>query len=223
MAIIFCVLSIVIVFIGNSLCRQKKSAHEIENKLRDIIDDQKNIILTLSHEKEAVQAITESQSKEIRRLVSLLEETKHKLDFYKNIEEDSGNLNTSADTKSREELLQKAVMQITADKDQMAAIALSHDDSKSVLDDEQASICKEIENSNRNYFITGKAGTGKSFLLDIFIKTTKKKHIVLAPTGMAALNVGGATLHSTFGYDNLEKFDIDSLSENKISLKSEKN
>lgn len=57
-----------------------------------------------------------------------------------------------------------------------------------------------IENSNKNVFITGKAGTGKSTLLDYFRSTTKKKIAVLAPTGVASINVRGQTIHSFFGF-----------------------
>lgn len=53
-----------------------------------------------------------------------------------------------------------------------------------------------MEHSNRHIFITGRAGTGKSTLLDYFRKTTRKKIAVLAPTGVAALNVQGQTIHS---------------------------
>lgn len=53
-----------------------------------------------------------------------------------------------------------------------------------------------MENSTKNIFITGKAGTGKSTLLEYFRDTTKKKIAVLAPTGVAALNVKGQTIHS---------------------------
>lgn len=49
-------------------------------------------------------------------------------------------------------------------------------------------------------FITGKAGTGKSTLLRYFIDNTKKNVAVLAPTGIAALNVGGQTIHSFFKF-----------------------
>lgn len=57
-----------------------------------------------------------------------------------------------------------------------------------------------MENSNRNVFITGRAGTGKSTLLHYFRLTTKKKVVVLAPTGVAALNVKGQTIHSFFKF-----------------------
>jgi len=57
-----------------------------------------------------------------------------------------------------------------------------------------------MENTNRHAFITGKAGTGKSTLLDYFRQTTRKEVAVLAPTGVAALNVQGQTIHSFFGF-----------------------
>ena len=57
-----------------------------------------------------------------------------------------------------------------------------------------------IENTSRSVFITGKAGTGKSTLLRYFRKHTAKDVIVLASTGVAALNVGGETIHSFFGF-----------------------
>ena len=57
-----------------------------------------------------------------------------------------------------------------------------------------------MENSNRSIFITGRAGTGKSTMLSYFRHTTKKKVAVLAPTGVAALNVKGQTIHSFFRF-----------------------
>ncbi|TGX83552.1 hypothetical protein E5358_02590 [Palleniella muris] len=55
-----------------------------------------------------------------------------------------------------------------------------------------------IERTRNSLFFTGKAGTGKSTFLRHIDATTKKKHIILAPTGIAAINVGGQTLHSFF-------------------------
>ncbi|MFH1711721.1 MAG: DEAD/DEAH box helicase [Patescibacteria group bacterium] len=57
-----------------------------------------------------------------------------------------------------------------------------------------------LENSNEHIFLTGRAGTGKSTLLKYFRSKTDKKHVVLAPTGVAALNVKGQTIHSFFGF-----------------------
>ncbi len=55
-----------------------------------------------------------------------------------------------------------------------------------------------IHYTRNSLFLTGKAGTGKSTLLRYIASTTKKKHVILAPTGIAAINAGGVTLHSFF-------------------------
>lgn len=57
---------------------------------------------------------------------------------------------------------------------------------------------KLIQYTHQSVFLTGKAGTGKSTFLKYVCQHTKKKHIVLAPTGIAAINAGGSTLHSFF-------------------------
>ena len=69
---------------------------------------------------------------------------------------------------------------------------LLNDDFKYALD--------ALEKTGNSMFITGKAGTGKSTLLQLFRNTTRKKAAVLAPTGVAALNVQGQTIHSFFGF-----------------------
>ncbi len=55
-----------------------------------------------------------------------------------------------------------------------------------------------INQTNRSIFLTGKAGTGKTTLLKQIIETTHKNAVVVAPTGIAALNAGGVTIHSFF-------------------------
>ncbi len=55
-----------------------------------------------------------------------------------------------------------------------------------------------LQYTRQSVFLTGKAGTGKSTFLKHICHITKKKHIVLAPTGIAAINAGGNTLHSFF-------------------------
>ncbi len=57
-----------------------------------------------------------------------------------------------------------------------------------------------MEESAKNVFVTGKAGTGKSTLLEYFCAHTGKNVVVLAPTGVAALNVHGQTIHSFFRF-----------------------
>ena len=55
-----------------------------------------------------------------------------------------------------------------------------------------------ITHTRQSVFLTGKAGTGKSTFLKYICNHTKKKYVVLAPTGIAAINAGGVTLHSFF-------------------------
>lgn len=55
-----------------------------------------------------------------------------------------------------------------------------------------------ISFTRQSVFLTGKAGTGKSTFLKYICQHTKKKYVVLAPTGIAAINAGGMTLHSFF-------------------------
>lgn len=63
---------------------------------------------------------------------------------------------------------------------------------------EQAALLHLLDQSNDCLFLTGKAGTGKSTLLRYIKEHTRKRHVVLASTGIAALNVGGQTIHSFF-------------------------
>jgi uncharacterized protein YpbB/energy-coupling factor transporter ATP-binding protein EcfA2 len=55
-----------------------------------------------------------------------------------------------------------------------------------------------VNNTNKHIFLTGKAGTGKTTFLKQIIKITHKNTIIAAPTGIAAINAGGVTLHSLF-------------------------
>lgn len=57
---------------------------------------------------------------------------------------------------------------------------------------------KFINQTNRHVFLTGKAGTGKTTFLKHIIKHTHKKAAIVAPTGIAAINAGGTTIHSMF-------------------------
>ena len=67
------------------------------------------------------------------------------------------------------------------------------------LDNKEWQDALQIVNyTRRSLFLTGKAGTGKSTFLRYVAANTKKKHVILAPTGIAAINAGGATLHSFF-------------------------
>lgn len=64
------------------------------------------------------------------------------------------------------------------------------------ITDEMAKAVEIIENSNESLYITGKAGTGKTTFLKYLVEHINKRFIVTAPTGVAAVNAGGITLHS---------------------------
>ncbi|MGO2111764.1 MAG: ATP-dependent DNA helicase [Pseudoclavibacter sp.] len=66
------------------------------------------------------------------------------------------------------------------------------------LTPEQQGVFDAIENSRDHLFVTGRAGTGKSTLLNHLAWHTSKQLVIAAPTGVAALNVGGQTIHSLF-------------------------
>lgn len=68
------------------------------------------------------------------------------------------------------------------------------------LSQEFQALLDQLENTDQSMFITGRAGTGKSTLLQLFRNTSRKRIAVLAPTGIAALNVKGQTIHSFFGF-----------------------
>jgi len=66
------------------------------------------------------------------------------------------------------------------------------------LSAEQQAVFDRIETTRDNIFVTGRAGTGKSTLLNHLSWRTSKQVVICAPTGVAALNVGGQTIHSLF-------------------------
>ena len=66
------------------------------------------------------------------------------------------------------------------------------------LSAEQSAVFEAIEKTRENIFVTGRAGTGKSTLLNHLSWNTDKQVVICAPTGVAALNVGGQTIHSLF-------------------------
>ena len=150
-----------------------------------------------------------------------LNKQQNKLDYYLNIDESAGNLasqdmelSVSSPVHEKSELISEEGVSETTAK-------LSEQNSFK-LDDEQQAAYDFINYTNNNVFITGKAGTGKSFLLSAFRYYTKKRHIILAPTGISALNIDGVTLHSFFGFNNLEKLNVDEINQKTLQLNDEK-
>lgn len=82
--------------------------------------------------------------------------------------------------------------------------------------EEQLAAFELMENFDGNLFITGKAGTGKSYVLRYFKAMTKQSYAVVAPTGIAALNVHGQTIHSFFGISR----EVQNPSDNDMVYKS---
>ncbi len=68
------------------------------------------------------------------------------------------------------------------------------------FNEEFISAFEALENTGQHMYVTGKAGTGKSTLLQYFREKTAKNVAVLAPTGVAAINIKGQTIHSFFGF-----------------------
>jgi ATP-dependent DNA helicase PIF1 len=77
---------------------------------------------------------------------------------------------------------------------------LQHADATIRFSDESESYLDVLLKGEENIFLTGKAGTGKTTLVKHFIGSCKKNIVVLAPTGVAAMQVGGQTIHSFFGF-----------------------
>lgn len=77
-----------------------------------------------------------------------------------------------------------------------------------------------IARTNKSFFLTGRAGTGKTTFLQNVQKSVDKKFIVLAPSGVAAIHAGGQTIHSFFGlgFGVLGPKDYGTMNENKIAL-----
>lgn len=71
---------------------------------------------------------------------------------------------------------------------------------KLIVDNEFREAMAAIHEDNKNVFVTGSAGTGKTFFLKALCEISDKKKIILAPTGIAALNAGGSTIHSQFKF-----------------------
>lgn len=65
---------------------------------------------------------------------------------------------------------------------------------------EQQKAFELVANTNTSLFITGKAGTGKTTFIKRILEEIDKKFLVLAPTGIAAIAVGGQTMHSFLAF-----------------------
>ncbi len=87
------------------------------------------------------------------------------------------------------------------------------------LDDIQEKLFHKIEQTKENYFLQGQAGTGKSTFINYLKENLSKKMIVVSPTAVAALNIGGVTIHSFFQIPPKDFIILDAL---EIGFKTKK-
>ena len=92
-----------------------------------------------------------------------------------------------------------------------------------ILGHEMQYALDQLEHSNGHVFISGRAGTGKSTLLQLFRNTSRQRIAVVAPTGVAALNVKGQTIHSFFRFAPrlMNRSDIKKVRNNQLYKKLE--
>ena len=189
-------------------------------ELRDIFKENQNRI-------NAIQSHLITQDEKINIIQQENSILRKKLEFFSGITSDSQQLNEFTNIETENALLEKALCEVSEKQnkplnEQTQNCDTAEEYNYDVLDKEQKEAYNLMEYSNQNLFITGKAGTGKSFLLNLFRKASKKINLVVAPTGVSALNVNGATIHSTFGFDNLVKLSVDDINDDTLKLKFEK-
>lgn len=179
--------------------KQKEANKKLNLRLKDVEKELSDI----KRDNEMLQKKVDNKQNLITRLKINIDDLVKELSFYTEIKEDSLKLNIDEDN-----------IDNIADID----YHLSNNEVNEGLNVEKTEIYNMMENTNSNLFITGKAGTGKSYLLKYFRNKTQKKVLYTAPTGIAALNINGVTLHSTFGFRNLVVENNINLSQNQCEL-----
>ena len=218
---LYVIFLIIAIFIKNAFSAIKKTQENLsslqiqQERQKENIEQlwEQNAFLEAKVEKQndLISSLNDKIKKQenyIQRVEKENQELRKNLEFYTEIEKDSTRLN------SEEVSVNKDSKQEDCDTNS------SLDEQK--LDKEQQYAFDLLNQTNKNLFITGQAGTGKSFLLKEFAKKTDKKILLLAPTGIAAINIQGVTLHSAFGYDNLSTLSLEQINKSSIKLKKEK-
>ena len=191
----------------------KKQAKMVKviNHLVDVCKAFNNTLSTQKNQISLLQSAIEEQKKFISNILLENQKLKKDLEFYTEIKTDSMTLNTedSLPTISTNLLSGHETNKIT----------LSIPTNVPELDSEQNYAFDLLNNSDKNLFITGKAGTGKSYLLKKFANKTLLNVLLLAPTGISAINIHGTTIHSAFGFDNLSTLQLEELNSSSLMLK----
>ena len=94
----------------------------------------------------------------------------------------------------------RALKAATAAERKLKTRPLTPENASPELNERFREALRLMEKTGKNIFITGRAGTGKSTLLSYFCRTTDKQPVMLAPTGVAALNIKGQTIHRFFNF-----------------------
>lgn len=165
-------------------------------------------------EKERLMRVIYEQQESIGLMKKDLAKLERDLKIFTEIDEDSKRLNSAYNKEETDKKVDEILKSLNTKEDAIE----SNSHSKIEMDSEQKAAYSQMEITNENFFITGKAGTGKSFLLEMFAKGTKKKVLRLAPTGVSALNIDGATIHSVFGFHNLENLEVDEIKVETLKL-----
>lgn len=197
---------IVIIIILSIIIYQKSKN---EKNLQETINSKDKTIDSLKSKIKNKDIELNSNAVQIKELKTEKEKLKKELSNYTEIKEDSLNLNVVDEdidfSKEDNNLIETKEELKTAD-------------TVAELNEEKSEIFNLMDNTNKNLFITGKAGTGKSYLLKYFRAKTQKRVLYCAPTGIAALNINGVTLHSAFGWNNLMDDSEIKLSSNRQAL-----
>lgn len=208
----FLILISVILIINNIAINKKirildKERINQENKnkhLNNIIKQSEEIINNIKSKNKKLNKTIDNNRTNIKELTIRIDELLRELSFYTEIKKDSLNLNVHDENSTQTDISKTTCQSFETDIDD--------------LNDEKIEIYSLMENTTTNLFITGKAGTGKSYLLKYFKSKTKKRVLYTAPTGIAALNINGTTLHSAFGFNNLIESNPIKLSQNQREL-----
>lgn len=204
---------------------------EIQEVAQTLSKAREELAKTTSDDIDGLKAQIDMLVTTVEKISKENEQFRKKLEFFTEIGEDSKRLNEIDDADEQEAILAQALLETQAreeatnkGKSILDEIRVSEvaDLGSSVLDEVQNRAYSAMENTNNNFFITGKAGTGKSFLLTLFTTASKKKTLTVSPTGISALNIGGATIHSAFGFHNLVDLNVEDININNIRLRSEK-
>lgn len=138
-----------------------------------------------------------NKGERLKRLKELVSRSRGSIQFGTHPVEVSSLKNPIDRAQSGDGSERESVQPLVDSKRLLDSDSISHEAS-SALGPEQRNALEYLDHSNGNVFVTGKAGTGKSHLLRYFAQSTSKTVLTVAPTGVAAVNVNGMTIHSAF-------------------------